>query len=238
MFIAGCATIPQPIPPAPMISQPPGICHIVRKGETLWRIAKNYNADINQIIRVNRILDPACLGVGQRLLIPEGRYPAVPQPPRSRIGVPVEHLVGPVRYKSRWRSITVHHSATSGGNAEVFGRNHRARGMGGLFYHFVIGNGIGSSDGLIETGWRWRSQAQVNRPNEIEICLVGDFNRQNISARQWDSLVGLISVLRRQYNIPVNCIRRHKDVTRKPTDCPGKNFPFYRLKSELKRIQP
>jgi len=238
LFIAGCATIPQQVPPAPMISQPAGVYHIVASKETLWRIARNYNTDINQIMRVNRIQDPAHLAVGQRLLIPGPRYPSVTQPQRPGISGQVESLIGPVQHKTRWRSITVHHSATLGGNAGIFGRNHQARGMGGLFYHFVIGNGIGSADGLIEAGWRWKAQAQVNRPNEIEICLVGDFNRQDISDRQWDSLVQLISVLRRQYNIPVACIRRHKDVTRKATECPGKNFPFYRLKSELKRIQP
>jgi len=236
LFSAGCATIPQPHSPAPMTAAPSGVYHIVESKETLWRIAQNYNTDIKQIMRANRISDPAHLAVGQRLLIP-GAGPVL-APRLTFPGAQIESLVGPVHHNSRWRAITVHHSATLGGNAGIFDRNHRARGMGGLFYHFVIGNGKGSGDGQIEAGWRWRAQAQVNRPNEIEICLVGDFNRQEISCGQWDSLVKLISVLRRQYNIPVSRIRRHKDVTRKVTACPGKGFPFYRLIAELKRIQP
>jgi LysM repeat protein len=238
LVVAGCATIPQLVPPASIPAKSAGVYHIVASKETLWRIAKAYNTDIDQILRANRILDPRHLGVGQRLFIPGARCPLISQPPTTGISMPVESLVGPVQYKSRWRAITVHHSATLGGSAGIFDRNHRARGMGGLFYHFVIGNGRGSPDGQIEVGWRWRAQSQVNRPNEIEICLVGDFNRQDIASGQWDSLVKLISVLRRQYNIPVSCIRKHKDVTSKATECPGQRFPFYRLIAELKRIQP
>jgi N-acetyl-anhydromuramyl-L-alanine amidase AmpD len=107
--------------------------------------------------------------------------------------------------------------------------------MGGLFYHFVIGNGTLSGDGEIEVGWRWRKQEQVNRPSDIQICLVGDFNKQEVSNAQFDTLVKLISILRKQYNIPLSNIRKHKDIEGKITECPGDNFPFYNLLAELRK---
>src|SRR5580765_4139378 len=59
----------------------------------------------------------------------------------------------------RWRWIVVHHSGIKYGNAEIYDRQHRERGMeNGLSYHFVIGNGIDSGDGEIEVGGRWLKQ--------------------------------------------------------------------------------
>src|SRR2546422_5378948 len=83
----------------------------------------------------------------------------------------------------RWQWIVGHHSAIKNGNATIYDRAHRQRGMeNGLAYHFVIGNGIDSGDGEIEIGHRWIKQLKgghVHREdiNEvgIGICLVGNF---------------------------------------------------------------
>ena len=106
--------------------------------------------------------------------------------------------------------------------------------MGGLFYHFVIGNGTGSGDGEIEVGWRWRKQVKANRPYDIQICLVGDFTRESVSEAQMASLSALVKVLRRQYNIPCRNIRRHKDIAGRVTQCPGYNFPFERFLTTIR----
>jgi hypothetical protein len=143
-------------------------------------------------------------------------------------------IVGPKRRQSKWRYITLHHSATFEGGAESFDRNHRDRNMGGLFYHFVIGNGSRSGNGEIETGWRWKEQQEVKRACDIQICLVGNFNKEFVSSAQFDSLIKLINLLRKQYNIPVANIYRHKDVAERYTECPGENFPFYRLLRDLR----
>jgi N-acetylmuramoyl-L-alanine amidase len=233
---SGCATAP-PKANQPAIISPGGACHIVVKGQTLWRISKIYNVDVQELMRVNGITDSSGLAVGQRLIIPGAMAPFAPGLSTPFFTGDVESIVGTKHYSSRWKTITIHHSATIQGNAEAFNRNHRQRGMGGLFYHFVIGNGLGSQDGEIEVGKRWTRQTQVNRPNDIQICLVGDFNRQRVSDRQFGSLVKLITVLRRQYNIPLRNIRRHKSIRGKHTDCPGQRFPFDRLILELRNIQ-
>lgn len=212
-----------------------GVYHLVGSGQTLWRIAKVYNVDIRQIMAANKISDPAQIGVGQELFIPRAKTALAVTPYRPATPEAIEKLIGPKYRLPKWRYITLHHSATPEGNAESFDRNHRKRKLGGLFYHFVIGNGAGSSNGEVEVGWRWRKQRQVNRPSDIQICLVGNFDKQQVSEAQFSSLARLINVLRKKYNIPLNNIRKHKDINGKATECPGDNFPFYKLLTELRR---
>lgn len=229
-IFSGCATVPY----QPQVMPPGGIYHIVGSGQTLYRISKTYGVGIKEIMRLNNIRDPNYLGVGDRLFIPRATAPVLVEPYRPQAPGPIENIVGRKQYRLKWRSITLHHSATLEGNAEAFDRNHRKRRLGGLFYHFVIGNGTGSADGEIEVGWRWRRQVEVERRGDIEICLVGDFNKQSVSTSQLNSLVKLLSVLTEQYSIPLSKIKKHKDIVTKVTECPGERFPFYKVLAELK----
>ena len=54
-------------------SDPHGVYHAVQEGQTLYFIARAYNADINRLRRINRIYDPTNLQVGTRLWIPGAR---------------------------------------------------------------------------------------------------------------------------------------------------------------------
>ncbi|MCX5716529.1 MAG: N-acetylmuramoyl-L-alanine amidase [Candidatus Omnitrophica bacterium] len=234
ILLSGCETVPTQHPAGAI---PGGVYHVVGTDQTLWRIAKTYNVDMQQIMAANNIKDPTQIGVGEELFIPGAKTMLPVEPYRPEQTETVEKLVGTKSYSSRWKYITIHHSATSEGNAEAFDRNHRQRNMGGLFYHFVIGNGTASGDGEIEVGWRWIKQAQIERPKEIEICLVGNFNNEYISQAQFDSLVKLISVLQKQYNIPVNNIRRHKDLKGAATECPGGNFSLDKVLAALRETR-
>src|SRR3989338_3925483 len=69
LFISGCVTVPR----QPVV-QPQGIYHMVERGQTLYRIAKAYNIDINELMRVNRINDPTQIDIGQKLFIPGVRW--------------------------------------------------------------------------------------------------------------------------------------------------------------------
>jgi len=44
--------------------------HVVQQGENLFRISLQYGTTVDEIARLNRILDPASIEVGQRLLVP------------------------------------------------------------------------------------------------------------------------------------------------------------------------
>src|SRR6185436_6192998 len=127
-----------------------------------------------------------------------------------------------------WRWIIVHHSATPAGNAATIDRAHRARGFDQLGYHFVIGNGTDSRDGMIEVGSRWPIQkigahdnAGDNRYNEfgIGICLVGNFEIERPTPAQMQSLAKLTAYLMRTYNISSSNIIGHGQT--KSTECPG-----------------
>ena len=218
------------------------ITHTVAHGETLYRISKMYGVRLDDLMRVNQIQDVSRLETGQVLCIP-GKFQA-PEIVKARgpftpvSEVEIKRLVGLKNSFSIWKIITVHHSGTLQGNARLFDRDHRRRHMGGLFYHFVIGNGSYSGDGQVEVGWRWKQQVKANRPYDIQICVVGDFSREEVSEAQLDSLVKLISLLREEYGISLENIRKHEDIRGKHTECPGKNFPFARLISRLANNQP
>lgn len=244
MALSGCAAPPKRTvgpgafapPPVSGPAQSVGFYHTVERGQTLYRIAKTYNVDWKELASLNRV-HPSKLEVGQKLFIPyrtapETFHPALPGPMGHD---DVRRLVGARRSNSVWRTITVHHSGTKKGNAQLFGRDHTRRRMGGLFYHFVIGNGTDSPDGALEVGFRWRRQIKANRPNDIQICLVGDFNKQYVSEAQFSTLVTLMKILREDYGVPIGSVRKHEDIKGKHTACPGKHFPFERLISELMR---
>ncbi|NLW85304.1 MAG: N-acetylmuramoyl-L-alanine amidase [Planctomycetes bacterium] len=134
-----------------------------------------------------------------------------------------------------WRYIVVHHSATAGGNAQVFDEFHRLkRGWDELGYHFVITNGNGGPDGLVEVGSRWNVQkwgahtggTPDNEYNEygIGICLVGDFTDSLPSQAQMESLRRLLEYLSARYGIPARNIIGHRDAPGAKTQCPGEAF--------------
>lgn len=44
--------------------------HVVQPGETLSRIVRTYNSDLQEIIRINGLSDPNKLVIGQALIMP------------------------------------------------------------------------------------------------------------------------------------------------------------------------
>ncbi|MEW6101802.1 MAG: peptidoglycan DD-metalloendopeptidase family protein [Candidatus Omnitrophota bacterium] len=68
LCVFGCATTTyvQPVP-KPSV---PGIYHKVERGQTLWRISKIYDIDLEDISSVNRIPDAAKIETGQLIFIP------------------------------------------------------------------------------------------------------------------------------------------------------------------------
>lgn len=141
----------------------------------------------------------------------------------------------------RWTNIVIHHSATSKGGAKAFDKFHRRKGWDELGYHFVIGNGSDTADGVIEVGSRWHKQkhgAHCKTPDNyyndhgIGICLVGDFSRSRPSARQMASLQRLVRFLGRECRIPPSRVTTHREITHK-TACPGRYFPLSAVRRAL-----
>ena len=140
-------------------------------------------------------------------------------------------------------SIVLHHSATHGGSAAAFERNHRTR-LGGLAYHFIIGNGSGTPDGVVEVGYRWRDQIpgphtknqEVNLES-IAICLVGDLETGAPSKKQMAALLDLLEKLCREGRIPAERIRSHREVDNE-TLCPGRGLPIQGIREAVARRLP
>ncbi|MCX5693907.1 MAG: peptidoglycan DD-metalloendopeptidase family protein [Candidatus Omnitrophica bacterium] len=72
LIIAGCASVSSPNAPIlpPLAQGVPGVHHRVEAGQTLWRISRIYDVDIDDIIRLNHISEDATVEIGQVLLIP------------------------------------------------------------------------------------------------------------------------------------------------------------------------
>lgn len=75
-FCLGCATTASNISLS-KIDKTLGIFHRVDKGQTLWRISKIYNVDLNELVRINKIHDVKKIEPGQVIFIPHTqRMPA------------------------------------------------------------------------------------------------------------------------------------------------------------------
>ncbi len=64
----------------------PGAYHTIQPGETLYRIARTYRVDLDELVKVNHIADSRRIDVGTRLFIPRAvrvlKVPPRRKPPR------------------------------------------------------------------------------------------------------------------------------------------------------------
>lgn len=143
--------------------------------------------------------------------------------------------------KSRWQGIVIHHSASPHGSGESLDREHRAMGLNGLGYHFVVGNGNGASDGELLVGTRWLEQtpgAHTAGPdgdwynlNTIGICLVGDGDKRDFTPAQMQRLVQTVNELQRRLDLPASSVRLHRELA--GTTSPGLRFPAASFREQL-----
>lgn len=166
---------------------------------------------------------------------------AQPGGPAARLepyvaGSAARELFYPDKADRPWRFIVLHHSASSAGNYDEIDREHRKLlGFDGCGYHFIIGNGRGSGDGVIEVAQRWNNQKQGvhcrnARTHEVDeygigICLIGDLDQQPPTPRQVAATRALVAYLSGRYDIRSDRVTTHAHLAATPTVCPGKFFP-------------
>lgn len=201
--------------------------HTVKQGDTLGSIALTNGISIDDLKRANNLPNDL-IRIGQELQVPTA--------------VSTEDLLGHVRAETakinvrtdNWKRIVAHHSAIKYGNAAIYDRAHRQRGMqNGLAYHFIIGNGIDSGDGEIEIGPRWEKQLLGGHVKSyginltaIGICLVGNFEASHPTHRQLSAFTQLMDWLRSDIIPGAKQFAGHRDLRGEQTVCPGKNFPL------------
>ncbi|MCP4248547.1 MAG: N-acetylmuramoyl-L-alanine amidase [bacterium] len=174
------------------------------------------------------------------------RRPAIERPDTgtARPTIGVAGINPPGGMSNRWKCIVVHHSGGSHGGARAFHEYHtKVRRWDELGYHFVIGNGTNTPDGLIETGSRWTKQKHgahcktadnFYNDHGIGICLVGNFEDTRPTRAQLASLERLVEFLMTACSIPAGRIYTHGGLTGR-TACPGRHFSLPRLKQGLQQ---
>lgn len=187
-------------------------------------------------------------------LPPEQRpTPPIYTPPQQEPIGPIEPLppdVGgipsswyPKVRERNWSEIVIHHSASPSGSAAAFTAAHRNRGWTTLGYDFVIGNGTGTADGLVEVGPRWKQQAvgahcktkgAFYNKHGIGICLVGNFDQTTPTARQLASVRKLVRFFSKRYGISSKHVFGHGEVPGTHTRCPGSHMPMNQIRTFAK----
>ena len=143
-----------------------------------------------------------------------------------------------------WSAMVFHHSATAGGSKARFDVGHRRKfnDPDGMEYHFLIGSGVGSADGLIEVGDRSRKQiiayhlfTRARDAGSIAICLVGNFELPGStpSKAQLAAATALARALAARFGITPDAVTSHRGIDGRLTQCPGKNFPLARIVATL-----
>ena len=206
--------------------------YVVQRGDTLSGIAQANRTTVSELKAANNLYSDL-IRIGQTLLVPTI--------------ISAADLLTSVRSKNsriqvrtnNWKGVVVHHSAIKNGNAEIYDRNHRKKGMqNGLAYHFVIGNGIDSGDGEIEIGRRWTHQLQGGHVKNhkinltaIGICLIGNFQETRPSKLQIEAFTQLMDWLRSEVVPKAKQFAGHRELRGEQTVCPGKNFPLAAMHS-------
>ncbi len=90
VLLAGCASAPKP-PPIPLAASAEphvepdlvGATHVVKKGETIYRIARTYGVEPRDLMEVNDLADPRLLKPGMEIFVPGALRPldVPPLPP-------------------------------------------------------------------------------------------------------------------------------------------------------------
>jgi len=89
----GCATVAPVLPPKPPTATSAGIYHRVEKGQTLWRISKMYNVDLQDLVNLNHIQDSTRIELNQYILIPNPTGVVFPKPYREGTGPSKETIL-------------------------------------------------------------------------------------------------------------------------------------------------
>ena len=137
---------------------------------------------------------------------------------------------GTLTKRSSTKYIILHHRAGNG-DVQSIHRIHLSNGWSGIGYHFYV-----RKDGSIYTG---RPIDTVGahctgfNSQSVGVCFEGDYEKESTMPQtQVSAGAELISYLMQLY--PGAEIKAHRDFM--ATSCPGKNFPFEKIKSWIKDI--
>lgn len=137
---------------------------------------------------------------------------------------------GALKHRTSTKRIVIHHAASAGDvSAATIHRWHLDRKWLGCGYHYII-----RFDGTIERGRPENVVGAHAGPtangDSIGICLTGHLTKHDPTEAQIVALTELIKDIYGRYGELT--IIGHEDVM--ATDCPGKKFPWSRIRAMLK----
>lgn len=104
-----------------------------------------------------------------------------------------------------WNRIEVYYSNTAGGNVEDLALVSGLRESSRDGFHFVVCNGSGGQDGMIECSGNWKNQVVSN--GVIRVCVVADRQMNPTTDCQIRRTTALVDTLSRNFNIHPQQIR-------------------------------
>jgi len=117
------------------------------------------------------------------------------------------------QYPSRWNRIEIYYSGTRAGNIEQLASLRGLASPEDVNFHFCLCNGLGGSDGQIQTTEKWQRQWSII-PNQtwygssqtIRICVIADGQNFHPSDFQVKRTEALVEALCRKFDIQTQFI--------------------------------
>lgn len=126
--------------------------------------------------------------------------------------------------------ITIHHQGVKAGttqdakqrlrNMQAFHQSEK-RGFADISYHFIIDRNGNLYEGRPLTA-PGESKTDYNPEGHLSICLLGNFNMQDPTEKQIETLRALVQWGLQTFHLTTDTVKAHRDYAR--TDCPGKNL--------------
>ncbi len=119
---------------------------------------------------------------------------------------------------NRWNAIEIFFSGTRGGNADRLAEVNNLHSAADLNCHFIVCNGVGASDGEIESTQRWQVQRSARfdasssgSDRTVRICLIGNGTSAVPTDYQLRRLEILLEALCRRFSIPTDAVHVPRD---------------------------
>lgn len=113
----------------------------------------------------------------------------------------------------RWNCIEIYYSSTNAGNIEQLASLSGLTSPEDLNCHFVICNGLGASDGQIQSTEKWQKQwssvpgqTWYGTSQTIRICAIAGGETNSPTNLQIKRVEALVEALSRKFNIQPECI--------------------------------
>ncbi len=112
------------------------------------------------------------------------------------------------QFPTRWNCIEIFYSGTKAGNVKQLTSLNGLASPDDLNFHFVICNGLGGSDGQIQSTEKWQSQWSIipgrtwyGSGQTIRICIIADGRTARPTDLQRKRLDSLVGALCRKFDI-------------------------------------